>query len=98
MAQPRNRLPEQENERIINETLRRARLEFATVNSTVVTSGGGGGGPAPTPTNGSPWVPKVIADGKTFTVPSDTQILWAVPIDIEGTLDIQSGGSFVMVG
>lgn len=92
MAQPRNRLPEQENERVINETLRRAALRFAPLGETTTSVGGGGGSGGG---NQTPYVPTVIPDGQTFTVPEDTQVLWAVPIDVEGTLDIQ--GSFVMV-
>jgi hypothetical protein len=98
MAQPRNRLPHEENERIILETLRRARLEFGP--TTILSGGGGGGGGgggSGSPVDGSPFVPRIIAAGKTFTVHADTQVLFALPINVLGTLTIEAGGALVAV-
>lgn len=39
--------------------------------------------------------PTLIAAGETFLVPADKQALWAVPIVVDGTLDIE--GSLVQV-
>lgn len=41
------------------------------------------------------FVPTLIADGDTFTVPLNKQVLWSIPIQIDGILDVQ--GAFIMV-
>jgi hypothetical protein len=38
--------------------------------------------------SGAEWTPKVIAEGETFHVPANKQVLFAQDIDIEGDLVI----------
>ena len=40
-------------------------------------------------------VPLVIAAGEKFTVMDNTQVLWSLPVDVEGVLEIN--GAFVEV-
>lgn len=42
-----------------------------------------GPGPSPLP---SGFVPVVIPDGQAFTVPDNTQVLFRMPITVDGTL------------
>ena len=85
MAQPRTRLPGVESERIIQEALRRFRLQPIPASSIIGgTSGGSSGGGSSS--SGSQFTPTVIHDGETFTVPVDTQVLYALTIDVQGEL------------
>lgn len=86
--QPRNRLPKEENERIIQEALRRFRAETIPVSQISGGSSGGGGGGS-TSTGFATFTPIVISAGETFTVPANTQMLYSVPIEVEGTLVIE---------
>ncbi len=65
---------------------------------------GGGGGPGPQGAQGAPGggtgggasgVPLFIASGTTYTVPANQQVLFSMPLDCEGILDIE--GFFVQV-
>jgi hypothetical protein len=76
--QPRNRLPKEENERIIEETIRRIRGMTFPLSSV---SGG-----SSTSSGFATYTPIIIAAGETFTVPTNTQMLYAIPIQNDGTL------------
>lgn len=88
--QPRNRLPKDENERIINETIRRIRGTIIPLSQIEGGSVGSGSGGAL-----ATYTPIVIASGQTFTVPENCQVLYAVPISVDGALVVE--GELVMV-
>lgn len=70
MAHPRSRLPDIENERIIEETLRRVRLGLA--NGTLGVSTGGGGNPGG---GGGPGTLESLTDVDILT-PADGDIIY----------------------
>src|SRR4051812_4105321 len=82
--QPKNRLTKVENDRIIDEALRRFRLEVIPLSN--IAGGGGSGGGGSTISGFATYTPIVIASVETFTVPENTQMLYAVPITADGTL------------
>jgi hypothetical protein len=84
MAHPKNRLPDIENERIILEALRRFRLETIPLSQIEGGSAGAGSGGAI-----ANYTPTFVPEGQSFTVPANTQVLFAVPIDVEGNLIIE---------
>ena len=89
MATPRTTLPGVQPERIINETLRRVRLQPIPASMVVAEPG------SVSPGVSTPYPPRVIAADQTFTVPDNAQILFALTIDVEGTLVVE--GDLVMV-
>jgi hypothetical protein len=79
-------------ERIIEETLRRIRLEQATPGG----GSGGTGGTGDTTLTG-PFVPTRILAGTTFTVPANMQCCAAFPIVVEPGATFDLIGSFAFV-
>jgi hypothetical protein len=90
MGHPQNRLPDIENERIIVETLRRVRLQFAQM----LAVAGVSGSPTGSPTVGA-FTPTLIPVGETFTVPANKQVLFSLPILVDGHLIVD--GDLIMV-
>lgn len=88
--QPKNQLPKEENERIIEETLRRGRGQRIPLSQ--IEGGGVGSGSGGALAN---YTPVVIASGQTFTVPDNTQVLYNYPITVDGTLVVD--GELIMV-
>lgn len=73
------------SERIIHEALRRFRLQQIPASSIIGLTGGSssaGGGS----TVGAAFVPTLIPEGSTFTVPANQQALFALTIDVQGDL------------
>lgn len=60
-----------------------AKGDTGTVGAAGATGATGAMGPA------GPMMPTFIADGDTFTIPADMQGLYAMTIDVEGTLDVE---------
>ena len=85
--QPITSLPKEENERIIQEALRRFRGE--TIPFSAIGGGGGTGGGGSTTTGFATYTPINIGTGETFTVPANCQMLYAIPIEVDGTLIIE---------